>query len=173
MSKSKIIPLAIETWEDADHFLAEFGRTRGWIEKEEAKATVRINEINETLRADTEEHRKRCAEIAAGLEVFTLAHEKDLDGRSKKLTAGTVGFRLDPPAAKPKKGFTWAKVVAVLRQKRLNKLLTFKAPDANKEAIKKYATDHPKAFENLPIEIAQEDKFYAEPTVADAATPAA
>lgn len=167
MSKAKVT-IILETWEDVERFLNELGVLQARTKTAEGLYTERLKQIEDALSQATADDQAREKIIFAALEKFVRKHQKELDGRSRKLTSGVVGLRTTPPAAKPKKGHKWADVVAALRAKKLDQLLTFKEPEPNKEAIKKFAGDNADVFAELPVEVVQTEEFYAEPTVATA-----
>jgi phage host-nuclease inhibitor protein Gam len=164
MAKKKVEQV-IGSWEEADALLRELGR----IEQANAAATAEAHRetsaIMERLQEATKPGADRAKTIVVVLEQFAAKRRDELDGKSKTLTSGTVGFRLTPPALKTSKGATWDDVTNALIRLKREALLIFTAPKPDKDAIKKLADEDPKLFAKLPVEIAQKDEFFAEPLI--------
>lgn len=86
-------------------------------------------------------------------------------GRKSAATAlTTYGYRLGQPTLKPAKGWTWDKVVALLKSTRRKAYLTTKVtPD--KDAIRLHVKPHKLA--KLGLEIKQAETFYVERSTKD------
>lgn len=86
-------------------------------------------------------------------------------GRKSGTTAlTTYGYRLGQPSLKPAKGWTWDKIVALLKTTRRKAYLVTKVtPD--KDAIRQHVKPHKLA--KLGLEIKQVETFYVERTTRD------
>ena len=86
-------------------------------------------------------------------------------GRKSGTTAlTTYGYRLGQPSLKPAKGWTWDKIVALLKTTRRKAYLVTKVtPD--KDAIRQHVKPHKLA--KLGLEIKQVETFYVERSTRD------
>ena len=86
-------------------------------------------------------------------------------GRKSGTTAlTTYGYRLGQPTLKPAKGWTWDKIVALLKTTRRKAYLVTKVtPD--KDAIRQHVKPHKLA--KLGLEIKQVETFYVERSTRD------
>ena len=76
----------------------------------------------------------------------------------------TYGYRLGQPSLKPAKGWTWDKIVALLKTTRRKAYLVTKVtPD--KDAIRQHVKPHKLA--KLGLEIKQVETFYVERSTRD------
>ena len=171
MAAKKKVEQVLTSWEEADAALNEIGQCNARISAANSEATHEINRIQTDLREATIEDAERGQLLMLALEQFVGKRQDELSGRSLKLTSGTVGYRLTPPALKCQKGVKWDQVVNICQALNRNDLLNYTTPKPDKEAIKKLADDEPKIFKKLPVEIVQNDEFFAEPTTVAANHP--
>lgn len=115
------------------------------------------------------EHDPEINDVARGIDQLTKRAEQwasprrdELFPRGKKSATTaltTYGYRLGNPSLKPAKGWTWDKIVALLKATRRKAYLVTKmTPD--KEAIRLHVKPHKLA--KLGLEIKQEETFYVE-----------
>lgn len=164
----KKVEQVIGTWDQADALLRELGETQVRIARANAETNAEIARITRELQDATRGDAERAKTIALVLEQFTETHRDELDGKSKSLAAGVIGFRLTPPALKCVKGITWDDVTNTLIRMKRDDLLIYTAPKPDKDRVKKLADEEPKTFGKLPVEIVQKDEFFAEPLAVEA-----
>lgn len=115
------------------------------------------------------DHDPRISELAKEIDRLTKMAEQwaaprreELFPRGRKSAATaltTYGYRLGQPTLKPAKGWTWDKVVALLKSTRRKAYLTTKVtPD--KDAIRLHVK--PGKLAKLGLEIRQAETFYVE-----------
>lgn len=115
------------------------------------------------------EHDPRISELAKEIDRLTKMAEQwaaprreELFPRGRKSAATaltTYGYRLGQPSLKPAQGWTWAKIVQLLKTTRRKVYLVTKVtPD--KEAIRLHVKPHKLA--KLGMQIKQEETFYVE-----------
>lgn len=167
----KKIEQVIGTWDEADRLLREMAECQSRVDAASAETDARVRELTAALQTATAADAERSKTIRLILEQFCETHRDELDGKSKTLSAGVVGFRLTPPALKCTKGVTWDNVVDQLQRMQRDDLLIFVDPKPDKEAIKRLADDDPKSFRKLPVEIVQKDEFFAAPSAVEAVHP--
>lgn len=91
--KTKADRPILQSWDDVDGAIREYGELTLQIEELEAEYTRRINQLKEELdsrAAPLVQHRER---LAKDVEQFVRHHWDELDGRSRTLTFGEVGLR--------------------------------------------------------------------------------
>lgn len=164
----KKIEQVIGSWDEADRLLREMAACQGRVDGANAVVNDTVRKLTEELQQATAADAERSKMIRLALEQFCETHRDELDGKSKSLAAGVIGFRLTPPALKCARGVTWDDLVNTLIRMKRDALLIFTAPKPDKEAIKKLADEDPKLFAKLPVEIVQKDEFFAEPLAIEA-----
>jgi len=127
----------LSTWEEADSVLYLIADCRQRL------ATIKA-ETESKIEAAKAEAKERAATLVKGekalsksLESFTKAHEGDLEGRSKRLTHGRVGFRRVTKIALTR---TVAFVISKLRSRRMGDCIRVKE-SINKETLAVYGDD--------------------------------
>ncbi len=99
------------------------------------------------------------------LQQYYLAHVEELerDGRkSVQLLYGAMGRRLSPPALKLlNRSWTWAAVMAKLRDKFGEKFLRLREPEVDKDKVKAELPDG--RLKEFGLKVEQDEVFYAEP----------
>lgn len=164
----KKVEQVIVSWDEADRLLREMAECQGRIDDSNTAVNKVIREMTDELQRATAADAERSKMIRLALEQFCETHRDELDGKSKTLAAGVIGFRLTPPALKCAKGVTWDDLASTLIRMKRDDLLTYTAPKPDKDAIKKLSDDEPKIFAKLPVEIVQKDEFFAEPLAVEA-----
>ena len=121
---AKTAKMEIIGWEAADAVLRGVGRLDAEIAHDQAELAAAIGD----MKAKYDEHISplldaRKAQIKA-LEAFVKTHKTDLEGKSRVLTFGTVGYRLGRSTIT----FTWkvARVIEALKLKKLADCLRIK-----------------------------------------------
>ena len=120
------------------------------------------------------EHDPKISELAREIARLTKLAEQWASPRRDELFAKgrksgttaltTYGYRLGQPSLKPAKGWTWDKIVALLKSTRRRAYLVTKVtPD--KEAIRQHVKPHKLA--KLGLEIKQVETFYVERSTRD------
>lgn len=165
----KKVEQVIGSWDEADAMLRELGAIEQRTAATTATANRRISEITQGLQDATADDAKRAKGIVVMLEQFAETHRDELDGKSRALAAGTIGFRMTPPALKCARGVTWDDLTNTLIRMKRDDLVIYATPKPNKDAVKRLAEDEPRVFAKLPVEIVQKDEFFAEPLIVEPA----
>jgi len=145
----------VTDWREADRALLDLADCRRKAERARADAEETIACVKDDLEKETAGYRAREKELLAVLEAFARDHEDELDGRSKKLTHGTVGFRKTTKLALRCKVAT---VLQKLRARGLSDCIRVKET-LNREALSAYDDDVLRA---VGARRKREDRFYAE-----------
>jgi hypothetical protein len=90
----------LEGWPDVDFLLHDLKEKRTELQKIEDKRSdetiplqLKIDQLNAEAKAKAEPIELQVKNLLTVVEGFVRDHEKDLDGRSKKLDFGVVGLR--------------------------------------------------------------------------------
>lgn len=105
------------------------------------------------------------ADLTAQLQQYYVTHidECEKDGRkSVQLAYGVMGTRLSPPALKLlNKSWTWAAVLAKLREVMGDHFVRQRDPEVDKDAVKQEIAAE--QLRDFGLKLTQDETFYAEP----------
>ncbi|HRU06583.1 MAG TPA: host-nuclease inhibitor Gam family protein [Candidatus Brocadiia bacterium] len=163
-TKSTVVQPVYESWEEVDAALAELARANVERVKATAEMNRRLTEVRQQYAGRIEAAVERAGLLGAAIEVYVARHRKDLgDRKSRDLTHGVVGYRLDPPSLKTLKKCTWKSVLEALRDGFQRFIRT--KEEVNKEALLAAANAgelSADALANLGCEVAQDEQFRLE-----------
>jgi phage host-nuclease inhibitor protein Gam len=111
-----------------------------------------LTELSEAIEARTELIEEYCA---AHPDLFPK------DRRSVELPHAVIGYRTGQPAAKPKKGWTWAAVLEAVKARKWLEFLR-ETVELNKDALVT-ARDDAGRLDKIGVQIVQAERFYVEP----------
>jgi phage host-nuclease inhibitor protein Gam len=136
--KKKNTEPGLQSWSDVDSCLKELCEcdiALSEIEDEENTAIIDVKAKAEKLAQPVKE---RISQLKALIEEYVTDNRAELDGKSKALTFGSVGFRLSSrvvlPAAKEK----LANIIKNLRRHKMEDCVVV-TETVNKEVLEKYA----------------------------------
>lgn len=174
MAQRRNVPAApaITAWPQADSALAELRTLAAQSAELEARKDRALAAVKAHWDPKITPLLTQAAALEKALQEFALTHQADLDARSRKLSNGTVGFRLGNPALATLPKWTWAKVLTVVfPAAALDRLTRFAARvtpwgrfvrveiSLDKPALLK---EPPAALKTIGCRIAQEERFYYE-----------
>lgn len=127
----------LKTFEDADTALLALGRHQAVIQKAEATMNLELQTIRDTYERKLEAIRQEILAIEENLELFAQDHKEEFGKkRSKDLVHGRIGFRYTPPrVALLGRGYTWEKVIELLKTLRFGKAYLRTVVEVDKERI--------------------------------------
>lgn len=141
-----------------------------------ATADAEVQSINAEMDrqfvAIREQHAERLAELeqqkAASFEtmqVFATENREELFSkrRSIETTHGIIGFRIGMPKVKPKKNFTWAAVLELLREFGRDYIRTVEEPARDKLLADRDTEECRLVMERCGVLVAQDETFFVEP----------
>lgn len=99
------------------------------------------------------------------MQVFATENREELftKRRSIETTHGTIGFRIGMPKLKPKKTFTWAAVLNLLKEFGKDYIRTVEEPARDKLLADRDTEECQQVMEKCGIYVAQDETFYVEP----------
>lgn len=120
----------------------------------------RLMEIRAEYEVQLADAAKNLNQMLARAKAWADAHPEEFGPRkSIEMTHGTVGFRTGQPTLKPLKGWTWAKILPLLKECYIR---TRREPD--KEALLAARRDIGAAgFREVGLRIDQAETFFVEP----------
>lgn len=124
----------LKTWEDVNQALRLIAEAQNEIAMVEAGMNVQIDTIKLTYEEKIREYKKQIKEQELRIKEFTTDKKDQLDGRTKDLTFGKVGFRKSTRLQLPK---VLDKVIAALRKNGMQDCIICKET-VNKDILKQY-----------------------------------
>lgn len=156
MSAKKQTAFALKSWDDVDTALREIAEGEIILNDIEGQMNIAIAAAKEKAKKLANPTQARIKALTALVKAFVEAEKADLDGKSKQLNFGRVGFRQSSSVTVPP-----AKVDAIL-----NNLKKFNMDDCistketvNKEALEKYSDE---TIAKVGASRKIEDKFWLE-----------
>jgi len=155
MAKKEATP-ALQSWDEVDRALQEIGECQISISSIEAEMNISINDAKEKAAELAKPMSKRVAVLKAMVQEFAEGAKADIDGKTKVLNFGKVGFRKSSSVTVSTK-----KLDAILKN-----LKKFSMEDCisvketvNKEVLEKYPD---KDIAKIGATRKVEDKFFLE-----------
>jgi phage host-nuclease inhibitor protein Gam len=134
-------------------------------EKLVAARDLQVAAAQKLFEHDIDADTGNIADLTAQLQQYYVTHIDacEQDGRkSVQLTYGVMGTRLSPPALKLlNKSWTWAAVLAKLREVMGDRFLRQRDPEVDKDAVKQEIPEE--RLKDYGLKLAREETFYAEP----------
>jgi Mu-like prophage host-nuclease inhibitor protein Gam len=124
----------LKNWEDVNQALRLIAEARNEIAIVEAGMNVQIDTIKLTYEEKINEYKKQIKQQELMIKEFTTDQKDQLDGKTKDLTFGRVGFRKSTRLQLPK---ALDKVIAALRKKGMQDCIISKET-VNKDILKQY-----------------------------------
>lgn len=124
----------LKTWEDVNQALRLIAEAKNEIAMMEAGMNVQIDTIKMTYEEKINEYKKQIKQQELMIKEFTTDKKDQLDGKTKDLTFGKVGFRKSTKLQLPK---VLDKVIAALRKNGMQDCIISKET-VNKDILKQY-----------------------------------
>lgn len=124
----------LKNWEDVNEALRLIAEAQNEIAMVEAGMNVQIDAIKLTYEEKIQEYKKQIKQQELLIKEFTTDKKDQLDGKTKDLTFGRVGFRKSTKLQLPK---ALEKVIATLKKKGMEDCISVKAT-VNKDILKQY-----------------------------------
>ncbi len=124
----------LKTWEDVNEALRLIAEAQNEIAMVEAGMNVQIDTIKQTYEEKIQEYKKQIKQRELLIKEFTTDKRDQLDGKTKDLTFGKVGFRKSTKLQLPK---ALDKVIAALRKRGMEDCISVKET-VNKDILKQY-----------------------------------
>lgn len=153
----------LSSWEEVDAALREILLTQNQIDAKELALTERIAAAKEQLVVDSKPLRERIALLEKQIRDYTGFHRAELQGKSRQLNFGTVGYRSSSSVTVPADRLP--EVIAALRCRHMEDCVVVKE-SVNKEALRRYPLEDLQA---CGCSIHQSERFWYETSQAELA----
>ncbi len=124
----------LKNWEDVNEALRLIAEAQNEIAMVEAGMNVQIDTIKMTYEEKILEYKKQIKQQELLIKEYTTDKKDQLDGKTKDLTFGKVGFRKSTKLQLPK---ALDRVIAALRKKGMDDCISVKET-VNKDILKQY-----------------------------------
>ena len=149
--------------EQAENIMAEYATADAKINEIQAIMDQRITKIREEYAEKLQELGESREEKLLQLQLFAETNKELFDKKkSIDMAHGTLGFRTGTPKLKLIKGWTWAAVVNVLREKLPSYVRTIEEPAKDKLLADRDNPEVQNQFTKVGIQVAQDETFYVE-----------
>lgn len=147
----------IKDWEEVNLCLKEFGECKITIESIEAEMNIKINDVK--LEADklSKPLKENIKKLEKQIEDFVDEHKFDIDGKTKELTFGKIGFRQVSKISIPNKKIE--KIISNLKKFGMEQCIKI-TETINKDVLSTYSD---KDIAKIGASRKVEDKFWCEP----------
>jgi len=160
---------ALRSWAGVDDALHRIRELDALIVREEAAKDAHLREVQAKYDAVIIPRIEQRDALGRALEAFVKVHQDDLEGRSRRLNHGIVGYRKGQRAVRTLKGWTLQKALEALLNAGKRSWIAIKK-SVDKEAILK--SDPPQAeLDKFGLEIKQEERFYYETAEVETVNP--
>jgi len=148
--------LDIRSWEDVDKALLDIAESEITLNDIEGQLNIHINAAKERATQLSTPLKTRIKALSEVVEDWVERNRKDIDGKTKVLTYGKVGYRASSRVSVPTK--TIDEVLEALRKHGMNDCISVKET-VDKDMLGKYPD---KDIEKVGCSKKYEDKFFME-----------
>ncbi len=145
----------LRNWEQVDEALKAIAEAGNELEMLHSAMNLQVDALKKEFDEAARPYHEKIKQNELLVKEFTAASRAEMEGKSKKLTFGTVGFRMSTKLGLPK---DVAKVIANLRKYGMEKCITTKE-SVNKDVLKTYEE---KDILKVGGKLQKEDTFYYE-----------
>lgn len=155
MARKKVNETVFKSWDEVDAALHIVADAENELAKIEAQMNETICKAKEQAEKAAVIHREVIKRQAALIREYVTEHRAELSGKSRKLTFGTVGFRLSTKLKLPK---VLDGVIAALKRNCMQDCITVKET-VNKDVLRTYEE---KEILSVGGTLVKKDTFYYE-----------
>lgn len=145
----------LKNWEQVDEALKTIAEAGNELEMLHSAMNLQVDALKKQFDEAARPYHEKIKQNELLVKEFASASRMGMDGKSKKLTFGIVGFRMSTKLGLPK---DVAKVIANLRKYGMEKCITTKE-SVNKDILKTYEE---KDILKVGGKLQKEDTFYYE-----------
>lgn len=155
MARKRMEEPTIKNWEEVDEVMKKLLESQLEVEKIEADMNKQITEVKKKCEELARPYKDNIKKNELLLKEFVTVHKSELDGKSRKMNFGTVGFRLSTKVVLPK---MIEAVLENLKKFGMHDCINTKET-VNKEILKTYSPD---VILNIGGTLKTEDTFWYE-----------
>ena len=104
------------SWEEVDAAIAEIAKLKHQAQAKIHAYNKEEHERRQKVSVVVTPMLERVDELGKSILRYAEDNRQDFDGKTKKLTHGTVSFRTNPPAVKALRGFTLASALELIKR---------------------------------------------------------
>lgn len=145
----------LKDWEEVDAALKAIAEANNELAVINGGMNMQINALKEASDNMAKPYKEKIKQQELLIKEFVQANRADMKGKSRKLTFGTVGFRMSTKLSLPKEV---KKVITLLRKNGMDDCITVKE-GVNKDILKTYDE---KDILKVGGKLSREDAFYYE-----------
>lgn len=145
----------LKSWGEVDEDLKAIAAANNELSVISGSMNMQIDALKEASDKLAKPYKEEIKKQELLIKEFAQANRDDMKGKSRKLTFGTVGFRMSTKLGLPKDA---AKVIAALRKNGMDRCINVKET-VNKDILKTYAE---KDILKVGGKLNKEDAFYYE-----------
>lgn len=155
MARKRMEEPTIKNWEETDDVMKKLLESQLEVEKIEAEMNKNIAEIKKSAEEQARPYKDNIKKNELLLKEFVTVHKSELDGKSRRMNFGTVGFRMSTKVVLPK---AVDAVLQNLRKFNMHDCINTKET-VNKDILKTYSPD---VILNVGGTLKTEDTFWYE-----------
>lgn len=145
----------LKSWDQADEALKEIAEAEHELDMLHSAMNMQVDALKKQFDEAAKPYHEKVKKNELLVKEFASSSREQMDGKSKKLTFGTVGFRMSTKLGLPK---DVAKVIKNLRKYGMEKCITTKE-SVNKDILKTYEE---KDILKVGGKLQKEDTFFYE-----------
>lgn len=145
----------LKSWDQADEALKEIAEAEHELDMLHSAMNMQVDALKKQFDEAAKPYHEKVKKNELLVKEFSTVNRAEMDGKSKKLTFGKVGFRMSTKVGLPK---NTAKVIANLRKYGMEKCIKTKET-VNKDILKTYEE---KDILKVGGKLKKEDTFYYE-----------
>lgn len=152
-----------KTSEQAEAVMAEYATADAKVAEINAQMDQRITKIREEYADQLQELNDVREEKFLALQLFAETNKNLFEKKkSMDMSHGTIGFRTGTPKLKLLKGYTWAVVINILKEKLPDYVRTIEEPAKDKLLADRDIPEVKNQFPKVGIQVGQDETFYVD-----------
>lgn len=163
--RKKTVVVSNVTREEAEEALAIYAKSTGEIDKIAAEIDLAAIKLREKYGEKLTALEKDRDEAFEKLQVYATENKDELFKKKKSLDMlhGMIGFRTGMPKLKTAKGFTWASVLILMKEKMQKYIRTTEEIAKDLLLADREAEGMADKMASVGIVVAQDETFFVEP----------
>lgn len=135
--RKRIEQPTLKSWDEVDAALKGIAEAQNEIAILESGMNMQIDAVKDAFAGKTKPYQETIKQQELLIQEYATRNREDMEGKSRKLTFGKVGFRLSTKVSLPKK---LDKVIAALRRCGMEDCVNVKTT-VNKDILKAYPAE--------------------------------
>lgn len=164
-NRKKTVVVSGVTREAADEAFANYAKSNAQIEKINAEIELQCAKFRDVYAEQLATLDKEREDAFKTLQVYATENKDELFKKKKSLEMlhGVIGFRTGTPKLKTAKGFTWASVLILMKEKMQKYIRTTEEIAKDRLLADREEEGMAAQMAGVGIVVAQDETFYVEP----------